>query len=144
MTSTSPLDVQVVFDATDPHAVAAFWAQALGYEREDHTEIVDGLVAAGHLPSDEAIDLDGGRAFRDVAAASDPEGKRPRLFFQRVPEPKTVKNRVHLDIRVGSGSLDAEVARLTDLGATFAYEMADRGPRVVTMHDPEGNELCLS
>jgi len=135
---------QVVFDAADPHAVARFWAAALGYEKEDHTAVVDGLLAAGHLTADEVIEVDGGRGFAAVTAAIDPAGVRPRLFFQQVPEAKVVKNRVHLDIRVGDADLDAEVERLQALGATFAWETADRGPRVVTLRDPEGNELCLS
>ena len=136
---------QVVFDAADPHRVVAFWAAALGYEVEDHTAVVDGLVEAGQLPPQAVIEFAGDhRGFADVAAASDPDSGRPRLFFQRVPESKTMKNRVHLDLHVGTVAIDDTVERLTGLGAVFAWETLDRGPRNVTMHDPEGNEFCVS
>jgi len=137
--------VQIAFDAADPHALARFWAQALHYEVEDHTAAVEALLAAGHLPADEAIDLDGGRkAFRDVATCVDPDGAGPRLFIQRVPEPKTAKNRVHLDLQVGAEAAPGEVQRLTELGATVAWVTADRGPTTTTMRDIEGNEFDVS
>src|SRR4051794_14601132 len=92
--------IQVTFDASDPHALAAFWADVLAYDVEDHAELVDSLVAAGRLGPDEVLVRDGRSAFADVAAARDPAGAGPRFFFQRVPEPKTAKNRVHVDVRV--------------------------------------------
>lgn len=144
MTDTPRPAIQVAFDCSDPHAQAGFWAAALGYEVEDHTAVVDGLVAAGQLPAVAVVEVDGRRGFADVATAVDPTQARPRLFFQKVPEPKTVKNRVHLDVQVGPDRVDAEVDRLTELGASVAWETADRGPRTVTMRDPEGNELCVS
>ena len=131
--------IQIAFDATHPHRLARFWADALGYEVEDHTGVVRQLVAAGHLRDDEAV-VDGDRwAFRDVATCVDPRGVRPRLFFQRVPEPKTAKN-----LQVGSDAAPAEVRRLVALGATVAWKTADRGPVTTTLRDPEGNELCVS
>jgi hypothetical protein len=61
-----------------------------------------------------------------------------------VPEPKSVKNRVHLDVRVGAEKVDAEVERLTGRGATFLHR-GRQGPHTwVTIADPEGNELCLT
>jgi hypothetical protein len=136
--------IQVVIDAADPHALARFWAAALGYEVEDHTAIVDALVADGRLPAEAVIEVDGGRGFREVAAVRDPDGRGPRVLLQAVPEPKTVKNRVHLDLHVGTERIDAEVERLAALGARRLYEFADRGPRWVTCADPEGNEFCVS
>ncbi|GAA3385641.1 VOC family protein [Cryptosporangium minutisporangium] len=136
--------LQIAFDTADPHAQAAFWAAALGYEVEDHTAIVDQLVAAGRLPEAETLTRDGRRCFADVATCRDSSGGRPRLFFQRVPEPKSAKNRVHLDLHVGPENVDAEVERLLDLGATKGWETADRGPRTITLYDPEGNEFCVS
>jgi predicted enzyme related to lactoylglutathione lyase len=66
------------------------------------------------------------------------------VLFQLVPEPKTVKNRVHLDVRVAPDDIAAEVARLTARGATVLHE-GQQGPhRWVTIADPEGNELCIS
>lgn len=136
--------IQVAFDAVDPHRLARFWAEALEYVVEDHTGVVRQLLAVGHLREDEAV-VDGDHwAFRDVATCVDPHGVGPRLFFQRVPEPKTAKNRVHLDLQVGADVAPAEVRRLVALGATVAWKTADRGPVTTTLRDPEGNELCVS
>jgi hypothetical protein len=136
--------IQVAFDAADPHRLAAFWAEALDYVVEDHTDVVRQLLAVGQLRDDEAV-VDGDRlAFRDVATCVDRLGTGPRLFFQRVPEPKAAKNRVHLDLQVGADAAPAEVRRLVALGATVAWETADRGPVTTTLRDPEGNELCVS
>ncbi|ALE73970.1 hypothetical protein AD006_22425 [Pseudonocardia sp. EC080610-09] len=133
--------LQIALDATDPHALARFWAAALGYEVEDHTEIVTGLLAAGHLTDDEVL-TDGDRtAFRDVATC---RGPGPRLFLQRVPEPKTAKNRVHLDLQLGPEAAPAEIERLVALGAEVAWVTSDRGPVNTTLRDPEGNEFCVS
>jgi hypothetical protein len=136
--------VQVAFDAADPHALARFWAQALRYEVEDHSQFVAGLVAAGRLAAEETLEVDGRTQFRDVATCIDPAGTGPRLFFQRVPEPKTAKNRMHLDLQVGPEAASGEVERLTLLGAEVAWVTEDRGPRTTTMRDPEGNEFCIS
>jgi hypothetical protein len=88
-----------------------------------------------------------------ASAVIDPEGKGARIFFQRVPEPKSVKNRVHLDVSVGGGHatpmeerrarVDAEAERLVSLGATRVSGMEKMGEHWVVMHDPEGNEFCL-
>ncbi len=89
-------------------------------------------------------------------AIVDPEGVRPRIWFQEVPEPKSGKNRLHVDIRHTPGreampyaerkaSVDAEVARLVALGATVAYVNAPEGADYYaqTLRDPEGNEFCV-
>ncbi len=80
---------------------------------------------------------------------------RPRVFFQRVPEGKTVKNRLHLDVRAAPGlagdermsALETEANRLETLGATRAHRVepdkATMESGFITMHDPEGNEFCL-
>jgi Glyoxalase-like domain len=88
-----------------------------------------------------------------VAALVDPEGVRPRLFIQRVPEPKTAKNRVHLDLGVSGGRevpleerpprVDAVVERLVGLGATKVRANDELDQYWVVMQDPEGNEFCL-
>ena len=134
-------NVQIAFDAADPHAVATFWAAALGYEKEDNTALVAQLVEAGQLPVEATVETEHGRDFRDVAACRDPEGRRPRLFFQKVPEAKTVKNRLHLDLNVGADAAPAEIERLKALGATFAWTSDDRGGLCTTLRDIEGNEL---
>ncbi|MDV6012987.1 VOC family protein [Haloechinothrix sp. LS1_15] len=135
--------IQVAFDAAEPHALARFWAAAMRYEVEDHSGLVDHLLGAGYIQGSDIIDLDGRKAFRDATACSDPEGAGPRLYFQRVPEAKQAKNRVHLDLEVGQERREAEVERLVDLGATVLWITADRGPVTTTLGDPEGNELCV-
>jgi hypothetical protein len=134
---------QVTFDCADPHAQARFWAAVYGTVVEDHSALVDKLVEAGRMPAEDRITLEGRSAFRDVAAASDPAGTEPRLFFQRVPEDKVAKNRVHLDIHVPDDTKTAEVERLIGLGARLVEAHSDRGPLTYVLQDPEGNEFCL-
>jgi Glyoxalase-like domain len=141
---TEPVRVQVVIDCAEPHELVRFWAAALGLDVEDNSPLVEQLLAAGRVTEAETTMLDGRRQFADVAACRDPGRRLPRVFLQRVPESKTVKNRVHLDLQVGPDRNDAEVQRLTDLGATVAWVTADRGPLTTTMRDPEGNEFCVS
>ncbi|MBC3191476.1 VOC family protein [Pseudonocardia sp. C8] len=133
--------VQIAFDAADPHALARFWAAALGYEVEDHTALIENLLAAGHLTADEVLSDGDRKSFRDVTTC---RGPGPRVFVQRVPEPKTAKNRVHLDLQVGPEAAQAEVDRLVGLGAEVLWTTSDRGPVTVTLRDPEGNEFCVS
>jgi len=80
-----------------------------------------------------------------------PSGAGPRLFFQRVPEGRVVKNRVHLDVRVGTGlvgeerlaALEAECARLVPLGAVRVRLLYDGHDSCIVMQDIEGNEFCV-
>jgi hypothetical protein len=121
---------QVTFDCAEPVRVARFWAEALGYEAEFDDE------QAG------------------PAASSDPTGAGPRLYFQRVPEGKVAKNRLHLDIRVGAGLvgaerlavLEEECSRLVASGATrVRLLLADEeNESCLVMQDVEGNEFCLA
>ena len=136
--------IQCAFDAADPHVLAEFWAAALDYEVEDHDALCRRMLDAG-LATDNDVELVGDRyRWRDAAALSDRTGKGPRIYLQRVPEPKTAKNRMHLDLRVGADNVAAEVERLTALGATKLYD-GQQGPQQwVTMADPEGNEFCLA
>jgi hypothetical protein len=133
----------VTFDAADPHGQAAFWAQVMGHEVEDHSSLVNKLVEDGLMPASGRIAVDGRAAFRTVAACSDPTGTEPRLYFQQVPEPKMTKNRVHLDIHVDPDRQAAEVARLVDLGAEMVAVHDDQGPTTYVLRDPEGNEFCV-
>ena len=141
-------DIQVTFDCADPARLAAFWALALGYRRQD--------PPAGFASWDAALEAMGVPPERrnDASAVADPEGVGPRLFFQRVPEGKQTKNRVHLDVRAAPGlegdarmaALEAEADRLVGHGAVRLrrYEPApplDGGH--IVMADPEGNEFCL-
>jgi hypothetical protein len=113
-------EVQVTFDCADPDALAGFWAQVLGYK-------YDG-PPPGFETWEEALESLGVPPERrnDASAVVDPEANGPRLFFQKVPEGKTVKNRVHLDVRAAPGlqgedrmaALEEECERLVGLGAT--------------------------
>jgi hypothetical protein len=138
-----PMRTQVTFDCVDPHAQAAFWAQVYGCAVEDHSALVDELVATGRMPAEDRIVVNGRSAFREVAACHDPDGAEPRLYFQRVPEGKVAKNRVHLDVHTDLDHRRAEVERLVELGARLVETHSDRGPLTYVMQDPEGNEFCL-
>ena len=118
-------------DAHDPHRLARFWAQALGYVPEP------------------------GYDFPDGASIVDPDAVLPAMGWLRVREPKTAKNRVHIDIRVGGKRpiptielhqlIQVTVAQLVELGATVAHQTTDDGLlEGVTMLDPEGNEFCVA
>ncbi len=143
---------QVVFDTADPHAMAAFWAEALHYEHEEIDAFVSGLVEAGRVPPEYTIEIAGRRRWRSVASLRHPDdpvdehgfGTGRRILFQAVPEPKTVKNRVHLDLIVGPEAHDTEVQRLVGLGAAVlgAHE-GDEGSWTL-LADPEGNEFDVS
>ena len=149
-------EVQITFDAHDPRALSTFWRDALGYVHPgppgvdvpadlDPLDAWDAFLAGLGVPE----------AARDERSAiEDPAGAGPRLFFQKVPEDKVAKNRVHLDVRAAPGldgearmaALEAECERLVGLGAALVRRHApapplDAGHLVMT--DPEGNEFCL-
>ena len=148
--------VQITFDAHDPRALSTFWRDALGYvhpgppgvelpEGADPLAAWDDFLARIGVPEDQR---------NSRSAIEDPAGQGPRLFFQRVPEDKTAKNRVHLDVRAAPGlqgqermaALDAECARLVALGATRLSRHEPEPPLAaghIVLADPEGNELCL-
>jgi hypothetical protein len=137
--------VQVVIDCADPAKLAPFWAALLGYKVQDPP---DGYASWQDWLRDHHVPE---ANWNDASAVVDPDGRGPRIFFQRVPEPKTVKNRVHLDINVGAGTppeerrakVDREVERVIRLGATRLRAVEQRGEYWVVMADPEGNEFCL-
>jgi hypothetical protein len=139
--------LQVTFDCADPHAQAAFWAIAANMQVDDHHDMITGLIDGGQVPadSDDIVEVDGRRRWRQYASLSPAdEGDGNRLLFQQVDEPKTAKNRVHLDLHVPEGERAAHVARLVELGATWLWD-ASIGPQSWdTLADPEGNEFCVS
>jgi hypothetical protein len=136
---------QVTIDSTAPHPLADWWAEALGWEREPTDEaFIRSMVDQGYASESDTMRHHGQLVWAVGAAIRHPTGDAPRVLFQLVPEPKTVKNRVHLDVRVGEANIAAEVERLTARGATVLHE-GQQGPyRWVTIADPEGNELCLT
>jgi hypothetical protein len=105
----------VIVDCADLDLVATFWAATLGYQYRGH----DGRWA-------EVVH---------------PLGVPPSLHFQKVPEPKVVKNRVHLDVQ--ADDREAEVRRLTELGARALRTVEEDGDTWTVMADPEGNEFCV-
>jgi hypothetical protein len=140
-------EVQVTFDCADPGAVAEFWAEVLGYVLQPPPPGFDSW--------EQALDAWGVPPERrnDRSALVDPDGRGPRVFLQRVPEGKTAKNRVHLDVRAAPGlaeadrmaALEAECERLVALGAVRVqrFEAEQAGSGHIVMQDPEGNEFCL-
>ena len=141
------IKLQVVFDAADPPKLAAFWGEAIGYVEEDPPDGFDSWEAwavANDLPRED---------WDNYASRVDPDGAGPRLFFQRVPEPKTAKNRVHLDLAVSGGRgtpLEDRRRRVADAveravaaGATRVKAYDEAGQHWVVLQDPEGNEFCL-
>ncbi|MFF2199003.1 VOC family protein [Streptomyces sp. NPDC058145] len=148
----APLHWKLVIDAADPHTQADFWAAALHYEAEDNSALVERLLSFGALPGQATVEYHGRPAFRDLIAVRHPDdpydpdtgtGLGRRLLFQRVPERKTVKNRLHIDVHAGDGRRADEVARLRALGARVLREVKEPGGEWVLMADPEDNEFCV-
>ncbi len=146
--SSTVRELQVTFDCADPATLSRFWAEVLGYRLDDPPE--------GFATWEEALE-----AFKvpehlrnSASAVHDPTGEGPRLFFQQVPEGKTAKNRVHLDVRAAPGlegearmaALEDECERVLALGATRLERHEPNGTTsngFIVMRDPEGNEFCL-
>ncbi|WP_086831393.1 VOC family protein [Streptomyces sp. NRRL B-24572] len=138
-------EIQVTLDCAEPARLAEFWCEVLGYVLPP---VPEGFATWSEyhrsLPFEEQP---------VYFACSDPTGAGPRVLFQRVPEGKTVKNRVHIDVRAGKGlvgderlaTLEAESERLVKLGATHLYTQYADGENesCITLQDPEGNEFCL-
>jgi len=113
--------LNVTFDCHDPGAVAQFWSAVTGYA-------VEKVSAPGN----------------EYWVASPPDDAWPRLVFVKVPEPKVVKNRVHLDVLPAARDQDREVERLLGLGATIVDDRRELTPGGwVVLADPEGNEFCV-
>jgi predicted enzyme related to lactoylglutathione lyase len=108
---------ELVIDCADPSKLARFWSAALGYE----------------IYEDEA----------DIAAIEDTDGPGPAICFQKVPESKQGKNRVHFDLNVDDDELSSAVAHLVGLGATRLDSGENPEKAWVVLADPEGNEFCV-
>jgi hypothetical protein len=138
--------IGLTFDAGDPERLGTFWCLALGYMERPPPEGYDSWEqydAANGTPGNEA-----------GYSIVDPDGKGPSIFFQPVPEPKTAKNRLHMDVRVSAGlagaseeerraRIEAAVAPLVAAGATMRNRSTDPDDFFIVMLDPEGNEFCL-
>ncbi|QII00014.1 VOC family protein [Rhodococcoides fascians A21d2] len=136
---------QVVVDSANPHALAKWWAQTLGWQSEPSNEdFIREMVAAGHAREEDTTTFEGVLVWQAGAGIVDPDSPdSPRVLFQSVAEPKSVKNRLHLDIRVGD-ERESVVTELEARGAAVLHR-GTQGPSVwITMTDPEGNEFCVS
>jgi hypothetical protein len=138
-------EFQVVVDSTHPHDLADWWAEVLGWQVEAQDEaFIQRMVESGAASETDTVRHRGALVWRAGAAITSLDEGRPRVLFHSVPEAKTGKNRVHLDVRVGAEQQPAEVARLLQLGATELWRGAQGPHSWVTMADPEGNEFCVA
>ncbi|MDJ0385277.1 VOC family protein [Streptomyces sp. G-G2] len=136
---------QITFDCVEPERVARFWREVLGYVVPPPP---DGFATWNDFDRAQPPEHQG-----PAFACIDPSDGGPRLFFQRVPEGKVVKNRLHLDVRVGTGlvgeerlaALEAACERLVALGAVRGQLLLadDDNESCLGMQDIEGNEFCL-
>ncbi len=140
-------EFQVTQDSADPHALADWWAETLGWEVEPSDEaFIRRMIDQGYASEDDTTIHRGVLVWKEGAAIRHPDGlqRGPRVLFQLVGEEKTVKNRMHLDVRVGTDDVEAVVGKLTARGARFLHN-GRQGPHSwVTLADPEGNEFCVS
>lgn len=135
-----PVRFQITVDCDDADRMASFWSTALGYEVEP--------PPAGYLSWEDflrANDLPLPPS-GSISAIVDPDGVGPRVLFLRVPESKSVKNRLHFDIR-SDRTEDGKRARIDELtaaGATEIRRVDEHGGWWMVMSDPEGNEFCVT
>ena len=136
-------ELQIVVDSADPHALADWWAETLGWEIEPSDEaLIKDLLAKGHVQESDTKTHNGTLVWA-VGQAIRREGQ-PRVLFYKVPEGKSVKNRLHFDVRVGDEKREAEHEKLLARGATFQHRGNEGRSTWITMADPEGNEFCLA
>jgi Glyoxalase-like domain len=142
-------DFQVAVDCANPHALADWWAETLGWVVEEQDpDFIRKMIAEGYAAHDDTVTHKGKLVWRDGASIRHPDGPdsgpRRRVLFQQVPEAKTAKNRWHLDVWVGADNVREQTDRLVARGATFLHK-GHQGPHEwVTLADPEGNEFCIS
>jgi len=139
--------VQIVIDSADPHVLADWWAETLGWRVEEQdAAFIRQMIDAGHATETDSRVHHGALVWKEGAAIHPDEEeswRRARILFQQVPEAKTGKNRVHLDLRLGDEDPEALREKLTGRGATVLHS-GRQGPHTwVTMADPEGNEFCV-
>ena len=145
--SSDGFNVQVTIDCADPHELATWWAATLRWEVEPQDEgFIRSMIAQGHATEADTRTYRGALVWREAAAilpTGEPGQGQPRILFQLVGEPKTVKNRVHLDVRPTSDDLESLRAELVARGATIVGGGRQGPHEWVTLADPEGNEFCV-
>ncbi|HVQ88560.1 MAG TPA: VOC family protein [Actinomycetes bacterium] len=137
--------VQVTVDSANPHDLAGWWAETLGWQVESQDEaFIRKMISDGLATSADTTEHRGALVWRDGAAIY-PSNKDngPRILFQLVPESKISKNRLHLDIRTGDEDVKAVRERLVQRGAVVLYSSSQGPHSWVTLADPEGNEFCV-
>ena len=144
------LNIQIAVDCKNPHDLADWWAETLDWAVEPQDEaFIRSMIEKGYATEAETITHHGKLVWKDGAAIRPKEeldAKAParRLLFQTVPDQKTLKNRVHWDVRLDGRDKDEVRAELEARGASFLWT-ASQGPHEWhTMADPEGNEFCIS
>lgn len=144
-----PYDFQVTVDCAQPHALAEWWAQTLGWLVEETDErFIHRMIAEGYATEADTSRYNGALVWASAAAIRHPDGPENgaprRIHFQSVPEPKSEKNRWHPDIWVGAENVASVADSLAARGATVLHP-GQQGPHHwMTMADPEGNEFCIS
>ncbi|MBT2549490.1 VOC family protein [Arthrobacter sp. ISL-65] len=144
------LNIQIAIDCKHPHDLADWWAETLEWSVEPQDEgFIRSMISQGFATEDQTMAHNGKLVWKDGAAIRpteelDTKAPARRLLFQTVPEQKTIKNRVHWDVRLDGRDKDDARAELEARGATFLWT-ASQGPHEWhTMADPEGNEFCIS
>lgn len=144
------LNIQIVVDASNPHELADWWAETLQWAVEPQDEgFIRSMVEQGYATEDQTTTHRGNLVWKDGAAIRpreelEAEAPARRMLFQTAPEQKTVKNRVHWDVRLDGRDKDDARRELEARGASFLWT-AGQGPHSWhTMADPEGNEFCIS
>jgi hypothetical protein len=144
------LNIQIAVDCKNPHDLADWWAETLEWAVEPQDEgFIRSMIEQGFATDADTVTHNGRLVWKDGAAirpVEELEAKAPerRILFQTVPEQKTLKNRIHWDVRIGDRDKDEVRRELEARGATFLWT-ASQGPHEWhTMADPEGNEFCIS
>ena len=144
------LNIQIVIDSHKPHELADWWAETLQWSVEPQDPgFIQSMIDQGYATADQTMTHRGNLVWKDGAAIRPPEeidSRAParRMLFQTAPEHKTVKNRVHWDVRLDGRDKDQVRGELEARGASFLWT-AGQGPHTWhTMADPEGNEFCIS
>jgi hypothetical protein len=131
---------QITVDCVDADVMCRFWSTALGYVEEP--------PPAGYLSWEDFLRANDITMppHGSIGAIVDPGGTGPRVLFIRVPERKTVKNRLHLDLRAGrtEDAKEAKIVELAEAGATEVRRVEENGQWWMVMCDPEGNEFCVT
>lgn len=144
-----PYRIQVNVDCRQAHAQADWWADTLGWTVEPtDPAFIQRMIDSGYATEDDTQIHRGMRVWRGAAAICPPdeltEPTRRRIVFQDVPEPKTTKNRIHMDVVTGGEDIDQRRDELVARGATYVATHS-QGPHTWhVMTDPEGNEFCVS